>query len=235
MPGLERTRDRVEKQSLKIHCPIWYSQVCGTPESVVFPNLWCSQVSGAPKSVVLPGGEGVSCHTRETRVQEGCGTCSKSGLVSGRAKAGAWPGEEERAAPAQSLSPTTHNAHSLDSPSQGPSTPQGAILLPVGMAWQFPQADWHHVSSSLGHSWWVGSLPWGPRHPAKGQEVAKTCAWLCLSSLCPWATPHPFLGVQRRVEQDDHKVMGSHQELGNCSCYRGQGGTLKLGRRSWVS
>lgn len=168
MPGLERTRDRVETQSLKIYCPIWYSQVCGTPESVVFPNLWCSQVSGAPKSVVLPGGEEISCHTRETRVQEGCGTCSKSGLVSGRAEAGAWPGEQERVAPVQSLSPTTHNAHSLDSPSQGPSTPQGAILLPIVMAWQFPQADWHHVSSSLGAQLVGRLLTLGSQTPSQG-------------------------------------------------------------------
>lgn len=37
------------------------------------------------------------------------------------------------------------------------------------------------------------------------------------------------------VKQDNHKVMGSHQELGNCSYFSKVGGTLRLACRSWVS
>ena len=38
-----------------------------------------------------------------------------------------------------------------------------------------------------------------------------------------------FLGVQRRVEQDNPKVMGSHQEHGNCSHYQDSGRGIEAG------
>lgn len=150
--------------------------------------------------MVLPGGEGyvcVSCHNRDTGVQGGWGTCTKSGSVSGRAEAAAWPGEQERSS-SSSVTVTCHPQCTLlpRLSFQGSSTLEGVILLPVGKAWQYPKADWHDVSSSLWYSWCVGSLPWGPRYPGKDQWAAKACAWLCLSGLCPWAIPHPFLGVQ---------------------------------------
>lgn len=62
--------------------------------------------------------------------------CSKSGWVSGRAEAGARPGEQERSS-SSSVTVTYHSQCALPRlSSQGPSTPEAAILLPVGKVWQ---------------------------------------------------------------------------------------------------
>lgn len=95
---------------------------------------------GAPKAVVLPGGEGIPCHNREMEAPGGWGVCTKSGWLSGRVEAGAWPGEQERNSPSSVIVtylPQMQRGH----------------FCPVSKSWQFPEADWHHVSRSLWQSW----------------------------------------------------------------------------------